>query len=133
MLVRQNQNSKRAAFTLMEIIAVVTIIMILAGVGVLGFNAVIAAQREKRAKIDCETIQKAAEIWQNSYGTLPQSIEQLTQLQPDGNAALLPPTAVTDPWGQPYMYNPGELHPTMRYPKVYSNGNPSAPKVIANW
>jgi len=131
MLLPQRQHNKRAAFTLMEIIAVVTIIMILAGVGVLGFNSIIAQQRERRAKVDCETIQKAAEIYQNQWGRLPDNLEVLANRQQDGNPALLPPEAMLDPWGGRYVYEPGNVHPTIGYPRVYTTA-PTG-KVISNW
>jgi type II secretory pathway pseudopilin PulG len=133
MLLRQTRQSKRAAFTLMEIIAVVTIIMILAGTGVIITTGIISQQRISRAKIDCQTIAKAASIYQTQHGVLPTSIEELTQRQADGTNALLPPEAVLDPWGQHYNYDPGTVHPTTGIPLVFSNGPRDAPQRIQNW
>jgi general secretion pathway protein G len=130
MLLRQNRHNKRAAFTLMEIIAVVTIIMILAGVGVLGFNTVIAQQREKRAIMDCETITKAAMIYQSQHGVYPASLEALASQQPDGSPPLMPAALLEDPWHQRYMYDPGTVN-SMGEPRVYANG-PNG-KVLSNW
>jgi general secretion pathway protein G len=132
MLMQQRQDKRRPGFTLMEIIAVVTIIMILAGAGVLGFNAVIATQRERRAKIDVDTIQKAVEIYENSNGTAPPSLEVLTQMQANGGGALMPATLLMDPWQQPYIFEPGNRSP-MLVPRIYSNGPPGSGRVIANW
>ena len=133
MLVQQRQqNKRRPGFTLMEIIAVVTIIMILAGAGVLGFNAVIATQRERRAKIDVDTIQKAVEIYENTNGVPPPSLEVLTQMQQNGGGALMPVSLLLDPWQQQYIFEPNNRN-AMLVPRIYSNGPPGTGRVIANW
>jgi hypothetical protein len=115
----------------MEIIAVVTIIMILAGAGVLITTGIIEQQKEKRAKVDCETIAKAAMLYEQSWGQVP-GLDALVQRQPDNSPALLPPEAVYDPWRQPYVMD-GSRHPTTNVPRIYSNGPPGTGKVIANW
>jgi len=132
MLLRETRQTKRQAFTLMEIIAVVTIILILAGAGIFVVTGVIDKSREDRAKMDVMSIEKAVMVYQVRHGFFPQSLDVLVQLD-EGNTALLEPNALIDPFGQHFQYEPQTLHPTTRKPLIYSNGSPQNPKRIANW
>jgi len=134
MLLRQNRRTtKRAAFTLMEIIVVVAIILILAGAGVFVFTGVLGETQEKRAKMDVMSIEKAVLTFKTNYGYYPQDLQTLVNVQPNGSPALLKESVLVDPWQQPYIYEPTNLHPKTAMPHVYSNGTPGKNMVISNW
>jgi general secretion pathway protein G len=133
MVLRPSRQTKRAAFTLMEIIVVVAIILILAGAGVFVFTSVLDDQHVNRAKLDVNSLQKAVEVWKVKYRDYPQSLQVLAEPGPNGEAALVKDEGLTDPWGQPYMYDPSQRHPKTHVPHIWSNGPPSHPQMIDNW
>ena len=137
MLLRQPislRRHTRAAFTLMEIIVVVAIILILASAGVFVFTGVLADQNVNRAKMDVRNIEQAVMAYNTSNHHFPQSLQELTERsQPTGSAALLKVEALTDPWGQLYQYEPGRLNSKTDIPYIYSMGPPGKNHIIPNW
>jgi type II secretory pathway pseudopilin PulG len=133
MLLRKRQNSSRAAFTLMEIIVVVTIIMILAGSSVFVYQSVLESSKESRALLDVKSIEKAAEVYNLRFGQYPGTVEVLCQRMPDNSTALLDQTVLVDPWGNHYVIEPGNLHNLTGKPHVYSQGPPGKGKLLGNW
>jgi general secretion pathway protein G len=107
---RKALRSSRTAFTLLEVLVVVAIIVMLAGVG--GYYLLQRYEDAKvsRAKIDCEQLAAAADTYRLNNGQYPTSIEQLTQTQPNGSSAIVPPDKITDPWGKPYRIDPNGAH-----------------------
>jgi general secretion pathway protein G len=134
MLLRNHQPTKRSGFTLMEIIVVVAIILILAGAGIFVYTGVLADTRVNRAKMDVTSLEKAVETFKiKNKGNYPQTLDELTVRQQDGGAALLKVQALTDPWGNRYIYEPGNLHPDTGMPHIYSTGEPGKNQPISNW
>jgi general secretion pathway protein G len=135
MLLRQNRPIERTAFTLMEIIVVVAIILILAGAGVVVYTSVLAGTREDRAKLDVQSLETAVTTYYTRKGYYPQSLQELTQRDPtDNSPALLKDQKVLmDPWNQPYVYDPNTRHQNTDRPLIYSNGPPNSGKRISNW
>jgi general secretion pathway protein G len=134
MVLRHNYLRKRAAFTLMEIIVVVAIILILAGAGALVLPTFLADANIKKAKTDVLTLEKAATTYYLSGGNYPQNLQILAEVdQQTGRAALIKENMLTDPWGQPYVIDPGTLHPKTRIPLIYSPGPPGHNQPIRNW
>src|SRR5947209_4583282 len=108
-LKRQAQAVNRAAFTLMEMLVVVAILVVLAGAAVPIYLNYLANARIDRAKVDCRNIATAVEAYQTQVGYYPPSLQTLTQAHQNPTngqmmRATLEPTALIDPWGQPYMY-----------------------------
>jgi general secretion pathway protein G len=93
----------RSAFTLLEILVVVAIIVMLAGVGGYYFVQRLDDSKINRAKIDCQGLASQCEIFRTNNGEAPQSIEQLTQQQPSGGGPLVPVEKTKDPWGKSYQ------------------------------
>jgi general secretion pathway protein G len=100
----------RTAFTLLEVLVVVAIIVMLAGVG--GYYVLQSYEEAKlsRAKIDAETLSTRVEQYKLNNDTYPTSIDQLTQQQPSGAGPLVPPDKTRDPWGKPYQIDPNGTH-----------------------
>jgi hypothetical protein len=85
-----------------------------------------------RAKKDIKNIEKAIVIYKVKHFTYPPDLETLTNPDED-EVALLKDEDLYDPWKQHYFYNPGDLHPKTKIPRIYSNGHPDAPHMISNW
>src|SRR5262249_54993449 len=100
----------RAAFTLLEVLVVVAIIVMLAGVG--GYYVLQSYEEAKlsRAKIDAETLSGRVEQYKLNNDTYPTTIDQLAQQQPSGGGPLVPLDKTRDPWGKPYQIDPNGQH-----------------------
>ena len=99
----QTLRTTRRAFTLLEVLVVVAIIVMLAGVG--GYYLLNQYENSKvsKAKIECEALSSQVETYKLNNGNYPTSIEQLTAAQPNGSSALVPPDKIRDPWGKTYQ------------------------------
>jgi general secretion pathway protein G len=111
-------NVKRAAFTLMEILVVVAIIVLLAGLGTWGYMGYLERARLNRAKADCVHISEAVETYNLTNGNYPGSLQELTQ-QTGGMKAFLEPKDIIDPWGKQYSFDPNSQTATGRV-KVFT-------------
>ena len=100
----------RTGFTLLEVLVVVAIIVMLAGIG--GYYLLQRYEDAKvsTAKAECNALSGQVEIFKLNNGEYPASIEQLTQPQPNGHSALIPPDKALDPWGKPYQIDPTGQH-----------------------
>jgi len=132
MLLRNDQQRKRSAFTLMEIIVVVAIILILAGAGALVLPRFLADANVSRAKMDVKTIETAASAFNVKYHRYPSSVMELTEPTQDGPAYLKEDLRF-DPWGMEYVIDINQRNPKTYVPKIYSNGDPATGIPISNW
>jgi general secretion pathway protein G len=124
----------RAAFTLMEMLVVVAILVVLAGASVPIYLNYLDNAKRDRAKVDVQTLQTAIEAYKTEHGQYPQSLQVLTM--PDqamGSFATLEQKALIDPWGNPYVFDPSTMHPQTGRAKIYSQGPPGRGMVISNW
>jgi general secretion pathway protein G len=100
---RKALRQPRSAFTLLEVLVVVAIIVMLAGVGGYYFMKQYEDSKISRAKIDCEGLSTLCETFKLNNNQYPTSIDQLSQPQPNGGSALSPADKLRDPWGKPYQ------------------------------
>jgi len=100
----------RTAFTLLEVLVVVAIIVMLAGVG--GYYVLQSYEEAKlsRAKIDAEGLSSKVEEYKLKNDAYPNTIEALTQPQPAGGGPLVPLDKIRDPWGKVYQVDPNGTH-----------------------
>jgi prepilin-type N-terminal cleavage/methylation domain-containing protein len=68
---KANPRHGRAAFTLIELMAVITIIVILAGLVVGGMSFVTDRQKKEKAKVQMALLSKALEEYKLDFGTYP--------------------------------------------------------------
>jgi general secretion pathway protein G len=122
------------AFTLMEIIVVVAIILILAGAGALVLPRFLSDANVSKAKLDVKTIEQAVSAYQiKNGGQFPQSVQSLAERQQDGGPAYIKDNLILDPWGNPYILDVGSKHPQTDIPLIYSQGPPGMNQPIRNW
>jgi general secretion pathway protein G len=88
-----------------------------------------------QARMGLQTLDKAVEAYKSRTGTWPDSLQSLTEQQPDGSQAYVKSGDLVDPWGRPYQYDPGNRHPETEHPQLWSEGpKPGEPgSKIANW
>jgi len=109
MVIRQREQLRnvRHGFTLMEILVVVAIIVILAGLG--GYYILGAADnaRKSSAKLKAQEIGKAVQSYSLDHnGNFPGNIQQLlTRDQLSKCPYLNNQDALIDPWGNAYQYD----------------------------
>jgi general secretion pathway protein G len=122
----------RAAFTLMEMLVVVAILVVLAGAAVPIYLNYLDNAKRDRVKADFKVIETAIQAYYTNNDVYPQQLQNLTVPDPSGHAATLESAALLDPWQHPYQYDPNQLHPQSRRPKLMSGGPPGGPS-ISNW
>ncbi len=107
-------DTRRRCFTLLELMIVIVIIGLLAGVVTANVRTYLNKAKRATARTEIATIDQALETFYATYGRYPSNEEGLailckpTEKLPE---ALLKETPV-DPWGHPYQYNsPGSAGP----------------------
>ena len=112
---------KHSGFTLVEIMVVVVIIGLLAGIVGPQIMARLEEAKRTTARTQIKSFEQSLEMYRmhnSRYPTTQQGLEALirkptmapipARYSPDGYAKDIPP----DPWGNPYIYRcPGEKHP----------------------
>lgn len=103
--------ARRAGFTLLEVLVVVAILVILAGVGVVATTRYLEDARKSKAQLACRGISEAI----SNFITNPANTDAAPPTQPSELAN--PPFGGTgflkngqqdliDPWGQQYQFEP---------------------------
>jgi general secretion pathway protein G len=131
MVLRTKRRDARHAFTLMEMLVVVTIIVMLAAISFWGYTRYLESAREGRAKIDIGHISQAVEAYKLENGDYPESLDVLTQPS-ENKPAYLEAKDIVDPWNQRYVYEPGNVNPATLKPRI-SSSHPTGGAALANW
>jgi general secretion pathway protein G len=126
MLLQQSRTSgsrfhqRRHAFTLLEILVVVAIIVVLVGVGGMMLLPRVDESKVKVAKSQLRLLTDACQTYYlNNEQNWPPSLAALAGPQPNGGAPILEQTALADPWGQPYGYDPSGAHNGGHKPDIW--------------
>jgi len=100
---RDTRRTQRPGFTLMEVMVVVAILVVLAGVSSIAVFRYLDASKIKRAKVDVRTIENACKMYRLDNGNFPNSLQDLIS----GSKPYLEngEEAILDPWGRPYVYD----------------------------
>jgi general secretion pathway protein G len=118
----------------MEMLVVVAILVVLAGVAAPMYLRYLDTAKIDRAKIDCKTLEQAVEAYKIRANDYPPSLQALTQQQPDGSLATLEPSSLLDPWGHEYQYSAqGQHNAAVGKPDIWSSGAPGSNVIIGNW
>jgi general secretion pathway protein G len=110
-----------AAFTLMEIMLVVTIIALLAGLAIFKMGGVVGVGETAAARADLQSFRTALIAYRATAGTFPSTAQGLQALvrRPEGEPKPLMWRKVfdgdvkQDPWRHDFVYRcPGDKNPT---------------------
>jgi len=126
------KETRRAAFTLMELLVVVAILVVLAAIAVPSYFTYVEFSRRAAAQASAKSIGKAVEAYHVATGEWPQSLQQLTQ-RSGGIGATLKQEDLIDPWGKQYQYQPPpSTHNGEIGPDVFTTC-PSDGTQVGNW
>jgi len=104
---QSNNRNCRRALSLIEIMIVVVIIGLMAGVVTLATTGYLERAKKERARSEIDTYNTALDSDYLQKGRFPDTQEGLKVLVPDFVKAI-----TTDPWGHPYQYlKPGKSTP----------------------
>ncbi len=134
MTVRHSRAAARVGFTLMEVLVVVAILVVLAGVGGVIYMRYLEDAKRDIAKTNIENLSVVVESFKVKYGDYPPTLDVLTQ-PIDGGSAYLEQAALLDPWQQPFVYEPENRNPLTGKPRIYSYGGAQGNQAgwISNW
>jgi general secretion pathway protein G len=121
----------RAAFTLMEMLVVVAILVVLAGAAVPIYLNYLDRAKMDRVKTDFKVLETAVQSYYINTGQFPQNLRQLTVTdQQAGVKALLEQASIFDPWQHEYQLT-GQFHPVSQKPQIMSPGPPGGPPMYS--
>jgi general secretion pathway protein G len=96
----------RAGFTLMEMMVVVAIIVVIAGMGVVILGPQIDEGNKTKAQTTVKSLSDACTMYKAQHGGIwPASLETLTVRDEGGFGPYVKMEDLTDPWGQRYQYD----------------------------
>lgn len=129
---KTKQMNRKSAFTLIEVILVVVILGVIAGVAMKGMN--IGGKKDMADQMDASTtiagLSMAVDAYEIMNGTYPPSLESLLDSSKPGYPFLKKKQVPSDPWGKPFTYVVPGSHNTHSY-----DISCTSPKgdVINNW
>ena len=126
----EKRRNSRAGFTLIEILLVVVIIGMLAGIAAVSVPRHLEKSRRAKAAADISAISMAVQSYYMEEGKYPSSLDLLTS----GDEPYLEKGIPKDPWGQPYQYAFPGGHKPLKF-DLYSFGSDgvSSEDDVANW
>ncbi len=92
---------KRAGFSLIELIVVITIMVLLTTVGVVSFTSANANARDGKRKADLAQVQSALVLYRTDEGSYPTTINWNTM---SPIQSYISASSMVDPKGQPYVF-----------------------------
>ncbi|HLW66434.1 MAG TPA: type II secretion system protein GspG [Gemmataceae bacterium] len=132
MIIRKPErvSQRRQAFTLMEVMVVVAIILILASVGGIVVFRYMDDAKNDLSKAGTKTLETGCTQYKLKYGEWPQQL-QLLVTPPDGGQPYVDASALNDQWGKPYQYNPAGPHNNGAKPDIWTTGSNN--QELGNW
>jgi general secretion pathway protein G len=132
---RKRRNPTRGAFTLMELMVVIAILVVVAGIG--GFYYMQTWEDSKLSAAQLQMkgdLSTACKTYKLKTGNWPTSLDRLLQKTDDGlyGPFLDNQSAIIDPWGNQYQYDPAGTHNNGTQPDIFTEV-PGKGVVIGNW
>ncbi len=112
---KQIRRTRREAFTLIEILLVVVIIGILAGIGIPAISGKSEKAKISQAKANINAISSALAIYEMNNGAYPSSLDGLLDSSKEGYPFLDKSSVPLDPWGKPFVYTAPGAHNTHKF------------------
>jgi len=120
-----------AGFTLIELIVVIAILGILAGIGLTSFRTSQMKSRDAKRKSDLEQVQRAVEMYMNDYANYPTSSND-GEIMVNGSALTWGTDEFKDQKETLYIKQlPGDPRGNPEYCYVYDAGPPIVYKIYA--
>lgn len=94
----------KSGFTLIEIILVVVIIGILAGIGIPKLAGKTDMAYNTKAKSEIRVLENSIYLYSAVNGVYPPSLESLLKCPKTGDSYITNKKVPLDPWGNPYKY-----------------------------
>jgi len=140
----RRRRSRRAAFSLLEMILVIALIGLLIGVGAANFDKIFGENSKRAAEIFIKTTGDTAlmtyRIHMGSYPTTAQGLNALVASPDAGNARWAGPyikggKLPEDPWKRPYVYRYPGTKNTGSYDllSLGEDGQEGTPDDVTNW
>jgi general secretion pathway protein G len=130
---RVMRRPSRRGFTLMEILVVVAIILVLAGLGGYYLMGQANKARDSAAKAKIHTLEQAVKTYNLDHrGQWPPSLQVLLQRDQFGGPYLENQDALLDPWDQPFNYNQQGPNNQGIKPDIWCT-SPTSNRQIGNW
>ncbi len=124
------RGARRRAFTLMEMLIVVAIIVILAGIGTFYIMPQFEGAKEDTARVKAYNVEKALMSFYKDYDQYPTDLTALTQRGEYGGP-YIGEEGLVDPWGQVYQFDAsGSTYNNGAKPDVFTTYNG---KIIGNF
>ena len=98
----KNRKLRRAGFTLVELLLVITILGILGTVVVMNFGDVGGDARKETTRQSIAAIDQAVTVYNVKVGKMPKDISDLTKGINDDEEGLLKSNNINDAWGNPF-------------------------------
>ena len=128
-LARKNRR-RRSAFTLMEVLIVMAIIVIIVSLGGVSVFRAYEDAKESAAQTTAHSLAQAAALYNVHFKNYPDSLQQLVS-PPDGHEAYIDPNSLIDPWGGQFQYDASGKNNGGRKPDVWTTSKNG--KTIGNW
>jgi general secretion pathway protein G len=137
MSVRPVRRSSRAAFTLIEVLLVLVILVILGSIAVGLYMGVQKSAYVKAAQVQVDTLDQNCSLYNLDMNTFPSSLQDL-RVRPGvsnadkWNGPYSDRDLGPDPWGNQYNYDPNGPQHHGEKPDIWSNGPPGVNQPIYN-
>jgi general secretion pathway protein G len=124
------QPRSRRAFTLLEMLIVVAIIVALAGIGVVYVLPQLQKSKDGEAKTGALNLDKALQMYYKDHDQYPTD-PSLLSVKSEQGGPYIPQDALLDPWGKQFQIDVTGPNNNGAKPDVYTT-NPEG-KIIGNW
>jgi general secretion pathway protein G len=123
---------RRSAFTLMEMLIVVAIIVALAGIGGFFIMGQLEGAKKDTAQIQVKAIATVCDAYRVKHNKYPDTLPVLLQKDEYGMIWMDDPNKLIDPWGRPYQYDASGQQNQGLHADVWTDP-PDASGRIGNW
>jgi len=128
----ESRRQRRSAFTLMEMLIVVAIIVALAGIGGFFIMGQLTSAQKDTAAAQTKVLTKACETYRIKHNKWPESLQVLLVKDEFQTIYIDDANALIDPWGKPYQYNASGTNNQGLKPDIWTDAQDGTGQ-IGNW
>lgn len=131
------RRSPRAAFTLMEVLLVLVILVVLGSLAVGVYTGIRKQALKQAAQVQVDSLDGNCQLYYNAMNAYPTALQDLRVRPSAGNAdqwagPYSDRDLGPDPWGNQYQYDPAGQHHNGEKPDIWSGGPPGENAPIYN-